>query len=508
MSDRRDPSQAAKSGSAYRDAHSNPHAKNVVICGRPNVGKSSIFNRLLGRKRALVLDTPGVTRDRIIEPATFWVFAQPIDVNLIDTGGLGEGQFKQEIAMQVETALTNADVILFVMDITAGLTQADETVYGELRRAGLTESIPMIAVLNKADSDQVNADAPEFYRLGMDRVMAVSAEHNLGFDELKETIVELAGILPENHDGEDGDQNHNENYETTQQIDVGDQPDDAVVRELADDSQFKDKPISRVPAIAIVGQPNVGKSTLLNAICGEKRSIVSPIAGTTVDAIDTKINWRGKDFLLIDTAGIRRKNKTEQGIEVLSVVQSRKTLERADLALLVMDGERGVYDQDEKIAGLIEEAGCSVVLVLNKWDTQKNNDDFSQKLAEEEIRKKLRFLGYAPLIFTTAKDGLGLERLYRIIEAVLDQRWLKLGTKEITEFVRVEAEKNNPGNAKFYFVHQSGRNPPTFVAHVSDPRRIHFSLSRHLVHAIRGRWGYSGTPIRFHFLKTKNTGEK
>jgi GTP-binding protein len=266
--------------------------------------------------------------------------------------------------------------------------------------------------------------------------------------------------------------------------------------------------VERIPHIAIIGQPNVGKRTLLNAICGEKRTIVSPIAGTTVDSIDLKIKWHGRDFLMIDTAGIRRKDKTEQGVEVLSVVQTRKTLERADLTFLIMDGERGVYDQDEKIAGLIEEAGSSVVLVLNKWDTQQNNTDFSQKLAEEEIRKKIRFLGYAPLVFTTATESLGLDRLFRVANHILENRRLKLGTKELTDFIRQEVESNNPFKAKFYYVHQSGRNPPTFVAHVNDPKKIHFSLSRHLVKAIRARWGYEGTPVRFHFLKTKNTGEK
>jgi GTP-binding protein len=252
----------------------------------------------------------------------------------------------------------------------------------------------------------------------------------------------------------------------------------------------------------------VGKSTLLNAICGEKRTIVSPIAGTTVDPIDLDIRWNGNEFTLVDTAGIRRKNKTEQGIEVLSVVQTRKTLERADLAFLVMDGEKGVYDQDEKIAGLIEEAGCSVVMVLNKWDTQVHNDEFSQKTAEEEVRKKIRFLGYAPLVFTTAIESIGIERLFRMAEHVLEQRKTKISTRELTEYVRESAEIHNPNNAKFYYVHQSGRNPPTFVAHVSDPRKIHFSLSRHLVRALRERYGFLGSPIRFHFLKTKNTGEK
>jgi GTP-binding protein len=301
---------------------------------------------------------------------------------------------------------------------------------------------------------------------------------------------------------------------------IVDQLFDAPETDLEDTEEFEDSEEStdqkkepavrapRIPHIAIVGQPNVGKSTLLNAICGEKRTIVSPIAGTTVDPIDLKINWHGKDFVVIDTAGIRRKNKTEQGVEVLSVVQSRKTLERADLAFLIMDGETGVYDQDEKIAGLIEEMGCSVVLVLNKWDTQVNNDEFSQKLAEEEIRKKIRFLGYAPLVFTTATEGIGLERLFRVADHVLEQRSVHVSTKDLTDFIRAETEVHNPENAKFYFVHQSGRNPPTFVAHVSDPKKVHFSLSRHLVRAIRERYGFSGSPIRFHFLKTRNTGEK
>jgi GTP-binding protein len=449
---------------------------NVVIAGRPNVGKSSLFNRLLGRKRALVLDTPGVTRDRIVESASFWVRAKEYPVNLIDTGGLGEGQFKEEIRRQVDTALKEASVVLFVVDIKAGLTHADEEVFSELRRSGVSEKIPVILVLNKADSDLAEERFAEFYALGVENLIPVSAEHALQIDELKEMVVDL--LNPE--------------------------PLPVISDEIPDPEKEKEEVyVPRTPRIAIVGQPNVGKSTLLNAICGEKRTIVSPIAGTTVDAIDLDINWNGKDFTVIDTAGIRRKNKTEQGIEVLSVVQSRKTLERADLAFLVMDGEQGVYEQDEKIAGLIEEMGCSVILVLNKWDTQVGNREFSQKLAEEEIRKKIRFLGYAPLVFTTAKDSIGLDRLFRVAQAVIDQRSLKIQTKEITEFVRNAAEVHNPNNAKFYFVHQSGRNPPTFVAHVSDPKKIHFSLSRHLVKAIRGHYGYLGTPVRMHFLKTK-----
>jgi GTP-binding protein len=476
---------------------------NIVIVGRPNVGKSSLFNRLLGRKRALVLDTPGVTRDRIVEPASFWVRAKEYKVNLIDTGGLGEGQFKEEIRLQVQTALTEASIVLFVVDIKAGLTQADEEVFASLRRSGLNDKVPVIGVLNKADSDAAEEGMNEFYALGIETLVPVSAEHALQIDDLKEMIVDR--IFPEEGsvDEELEDELESPSIESLEGLGF-DEIEEALEKREAEEA----KRIPRKPRIAIVGQPNVGKSTLLNAICGEKRTIVSPIAGTTVDAIDLEINWHGKDFTVIDTAGIRRKNKTEQGVEVLSVVQTRKTLERADLAFLVMDGEVGVYDQDEKIAGLIEEMGCSVVLVLNKWDTQVNNKEFSQKLAEEEIRKKIRFLGYAPLVFTTAKDSVGLDRLFRVADHVLEGRSLKLQTKELTEFVRNAAEIHNPNNAKFYFVHQSGRNPPTFVAHVSDPRKIHFSLSRHLVRAIRERWGYNGTPVRMHFLKTRNTGEK
>jgi GTP-binding protein len=461
---------------------------NIVVVGRPNVGKSSLFNRLLGRKRALVLDTPGVTRDRIVEPAEFWVRAKRYEVNLIDTGGLGAGQFQEEIKLQVETALKEADLVLFVVDIKAGLTEADRSVFQELRRSGLADTIPVILVLNKADSDAAEESMHEFYGLGIENLIPVSSEHALQIDDLKEMIVDRIFDAPET------DLEDTEEFEDSEES--TDQKKEPAVR------------APRIPHIAIVGQPNVGKSTLLNAICGEKRTIVSPIAGTTVDPIDLKINWHGKDFVVIDTAGIRRKNKTEQGVEVLSVVQSRKTLERADLAFLIMDGETGVYDQDEKIAGLIEEMGCSVVLVLNKWDTQVNNDEFSQKVAEEEIRKKIRFLGYAPLVFTTATEGIGLERLFRVADHVLEQRSVHVSTKDLTDFIRAETEVHNPENAKFYFVHQSGRNPPTFVAHVSDPKKVHFSLSRHLVRAIRERYGFSGSPIRFHFLKTRNTGEK
>lgn len=434
--------------------------KTVVICGRPNVGKSTLFNRLIGKRKSLVLDTPGVTRDRILEDAEWWLRAKKYTVGMIDTGGLGAGSFSQEIKKQVEIAFQNADLILFIMDYRDGLTHEDEEVLRDLSRSGLRKKIPWVGVINKVDQVDQDPEMSDFYATGIDTLCPVSAEHDLGIEELKETIVSLLDVLPEEA-----------------------HPQDTL----------------RIPKVAIVGQPNVGKSTLLNSICGESRSIVSDIAGTTVDAIDTPIHREGQDYIFVDTAGIRRKNKTEEGIEVLSVVQTKKALERADIAILVMDGEKGVYDQDEKIAGLIEEAGCSVVMALNKWDTQKNNPLFNQPQAEEQIRKKIRFLNYAPLIFTTAIEGQGVSRLFRIVQNVLEQRTLKLPTKELTEFVRLESETYNPKNAKFYMVSQVGRHPPSFVAKVNDPKKIDFSLERHLIKSIRKRWGYLGTPLRFHF---------
>ncbi len=480
---------------------------NIVVVGRPNVGKSSLFNRLLRKRRSIVLDTPGVTRDRIVEPTSLWVAAKEYQVNLIDTGGLGPGLFEQEIKNQVDTALTEAHIVLFVMDIKAGLTNEDRQVWANLRKAGIQNKAPVIGVLNKADSEKDDELVSEFYALGLDLLLPISAEHNLGIEDLRDAIIELtqANHVESSKGSGEEDEDEVEGEDYDEEVTDEEIENEVSFEEIPDEEEESTPHISR---IAIIGQPNVGKSTMLNAIFGEERTIVSPIAGTTVDPIDLKINWNGRDFIMVDTAGIRRKNKTEQGIEVLSVVQTKKTLERADLALLVMDAEKGVYDQDEKIAGLIEESGASVIMVFNKWDLQADNEEFSQKLAEEELRKKIRFLGYAPVVFTTAIDSIGLDRLFRVIVMLLDQRRVKISTRDLTDFIREESEVHNPHNAKFYMVHQSGRNPPTFVAHVNDPKKIDFSMSRHLVKAIRGRWGFQGTPIRFHFLKTKNSGEK
>jgi GTP-binding protein len=465
----------------------------VVIVGRPNVGKSTLFNRLYGKKRALVHDLPGVTRDRLIENTEWKQGEAESHVRLVDTGGLGGDRFADEIAAQVKAALSEAHVVLMVLDAQQGITPQDREVLRGLRQGGLDgRKIPILGVVNKVDVEKHEAALHDFYELGLDELLTVSAEHGRGIDDLKSRIFEVAPVpafreappeepFPEDLSAEE----------------------DALEGELDEAGEETEEParVRGVPRIAIVGRPNVGKSTLINAILGEKRMITSPIAGTTVDSIDSEAEIGGRPLVLIDTAGIRRKNKTEQGVEVLSVIQTKKALERCDLAILVLDGEEGITEQDEKIGGMIEEQGCSVILALNKWDTQQGKKDFTRDDAAELIRKKIAFLRYAPLLFLSARRGQGFQGLGELIEEILDQREVKPTTKEFTEWVRQTATIHNPYNAKFYLCHQASRTPPTFVCHVSDPEKIHFSLKRHLVNGIRARWGYMGSPIRLIFRK-------
>jgi len=451
----------------------------IVIVGRPNVGKSTLFNRLIGRRRALVHDEPGVTRDRIEEKTQWWVQGKAFPVTLVDTGGLGGDKFSDEISHQVQVALKRAQLVLFLFDSQTGLLPLDEELLRELKRSGVTQRIPLIGVVNKVDANSHEDRISDFYSLGLDQVLTLSAEHGRGIDDLQLAIAEASGdffknIPKENLDDRDGET----------------------------DEPEKPRP-PRTPRVAIVGRPNVGKSTLINALLQEDRMITSPIAGTTIDFIDSLVTLNDKPFLFMDTAGIRRKNKTEQGVEVLSVVQTKKALEQSDIALLVLDGEEGISEQDEKIGGLIEEVGCSVVLVVNKWDTQRRNVKFTKELAAERIRGKMAYLKYAPMLFISAKQGRGLEDLGSLLEEVLKQRQVKVSTREFTEWVREAVTVNNPMNAKFYMCHQSGRNPPTFVCHVSDPEKIHFSLKRNLINGIRERWGYMGSPVRLLFIEGK-----
>jgi GTPase len=446
------------------------NAPRVVIVGRPNVGKSTLFNRLFGSKRALVLDEPGVTRDRLEEQVEWWVLGKRYILNIIDTGGLGGDRLAEEINFQVKTALERADVVISLYDGQAGYTPADMEVTQRMVRSGLkNKSISLIAAVNKVDDSVHNDMINEFYATGIEHVIGLSAEHGRGIETLQEKIIEClteAGkISPE-------------------------------------DTESSEKDL--VPRIAIVGRPNVGKSTFVNAILKEERMITSPVAGTTVDAIDSTAMIGDKPLVVIDTAGIRRKSKTEQGIEVLSIIQARKAVERAHVTILMLDAEGGMTDQDEKIAGMIEETGCSVILVMNKWDTQRNKKGFSKDQAAEQVRYNFGFLKYAPLMFISAKERSGFQDLGELIYDILQQRRIRISTHEFTDWVRAQAEVHNPHNVKFYMCHQVSRHPPTFVAHVSRPDKVHFSLSRHLINALREKWGFMGTPVRLLFVEGKS----
>lgn len=491
-----------------------PQAK-IVIIGRPNVGKSTLFNRLFGRRRALVHDMPGVTRDRLEEEATWWVRGLRFDMGLVDTGGLGEGNWSQEIAEQVQLALGEADLALVVFDGQQGYTSQDEDVITKLRQGGVESKMPVIGIVNKVDADVHETMITEFYGSGIAEILTISAEHGRGIQDLQEKIVDtlkLVGAKAEEVESQEPEamsqETEDESLESEDSVDSefvvegeGEIIDeDYVAPELREPIRAEEK----IPRIAIVGRPNVGKSTLVNALLGEKRMITSPIAGTTVDAVDSVAELSGLPVVLIDTAGVRRKSKTEQGVEVLSVVQTKKALERANIAVLVLDGETGTTDQDEKIGSLIEEAGCGVVLAINKWDTQSKNPDFKRDMAADYIRKKIAYLRYAPIVFMSAKKGQGIDNLGELFAEILKQRLLRVSTRDLTQWAKRSAEIHNPMAAKFYLTHQAGKNPPTFVFHVNDPNRVHFSLRRHFMNSLRERWGYMGNPVRMHFIEAKS----
>lgn len=448
----------------------------VVILGRPNVGKSTLFNRLASERRALVHDLPGVTRDRLEKKVTWWVGAKPYSVLLTDTGGLGGDVFAEQIHRQVNYALAEADIALLVLDSQTGLTAADRVLVQSLRSTGATQRVPMVAVINKVDDFAHEPSTSEFYELGLDPVIGVSAEHNRGIQELQESILEVLRASPDPE------------------------------LDLQESEEAEAKPAYRVgpTRLAIVGRPNVGKSTLVNALLCSERMITSPMAGTTVDAVDTLATLGGRPYVLVDTAGIRRKSKTEQGVEVLSVLQAKRAIERCDVAILVVDGETGSTDQDEKISGMIEEAGVGIILLVNKWDTQKANREFTQEEAAARIRARFGYLKYAPIVFASALKGTGLKDLPDLVDEILHQSQLKIPTHEFTEWVRKQSTVHNPANVKFYLCHQTGRHPPTFVCHVNNPDKVHYTLKRLLLNGLRERWGYMGTPVRLLFVEGKN----
>jgi GTP-binding protein len=434
----------------------------VAIVGRPNVGKSTFFNKIVGRRISIVEDTPGVTRDRIIAEAE-WTGHHFF---LIDTGGI-EPDSKEiipaQMRMQAELAMDMADVILFLVDGREGLTTADEEVAAMLRRKGKD----VILVANKIDTPKMPDHYYDFYELGLGEPFAISSTNQLG---LGDVLDEIVGRFPEK----------------------------SMAEEEEDDIK-----------IAIIGKPNVGKSSIVNAFVGEERVIVSDIAGTTRDSIDTPFEKDGVKYTLIDTAGIRRRSKVTDDVEKFSVVRAVAAIERCDVALLVIDATEGVTEQDKKIAGIAHEAGKGIVVVVNKWDlvTKETNTmrDFERKVKGEMV-----FMSYAPVLFTSALKGQRLPQVLETARSVAEMRAMRVSTGQLNNLIQDAMMMNNPPSdkgrrLKIYYVTQVGVKPPLFSFQVNDRELMHFSYSRYLENKIRDAYSFAGTSIKFVF---REKGEK
>jgi GTPase len=424
----------------------------VAVIGRPNVGKSTLFNRICGKRRALVGNEPGMTRDRIVEIAEWRGHL----FELIDTGGIDPGDHSlipRHIFNQAKTAIQKANALLLVVDCRAGVTPLDQ----ELAKLLIKCSKPVFVVVNKCDGPKQWDEAQTFYELGLERVFPVSAEHGVNVGDLLDEVVP---ILPQ------------ERSETP--------------------------PREREIKVAIVGKPNVGKSTLLNKIVGENRSIVSPIPGTTRDVVDSLVVRNGKTYRILDTAGIRKTSHAVFMAEKLSVIMARKSLERCDVALIMIDATERASSLDATIAGYAHEAGASVILVVNKWD-KIAKDSFTTREYEDQIRAKIRYLEYAPLIFISAETGQRLPTLFSLIDRVAEARRYRVSTGELNSFLQKVAlnKASIPSNkqVKVHYMTQVAVAPPTFALFTNRQSKIHFSLERYLVNQIRLRFGFQGAPI-------------
>jgi GTP-binding protein len=420
-------------------------APSIVIVGRPNVGKSTLFNRITGQRRAIVGDEPGITRDRIHG----WARYDGRRFELIDTGGIvvSDSEYiPSQILKQAQVAFEKAAHIIFLVDGRAEITGADRDLAQMLLRLGK----PVTLAVNKADTAAREDLAHEFYTLGIRDVFPVSAEHGTGIDELLEHVTAGFGEAP------------------------------------AEEA-------SEAIKVAIIGRPNVGKSTLLNTLIGEERAIVSPVAGTTRDAVDAQVRRGETEYVFVDTAGIRRKGKTKLMAEKLSVVMARRHIRMAEVVLLVLDATDGVVGLDATIAGYAHEGGRAVILCVNKWDTIEKG---KKRAFEQQVRDELKFLEYAPVLFLSAKTGEGVDRLFKLIREVHESAGRRIPTAELNRFV----ESLRFEERKIYYITQASVHPPTFVVFTDRAGPLHFSHERHLINQIRRRFGFQGTPV---VLKTK-----
>ena len=445
-----------------------PKLPRVAILGRPNVGKSTLFNRLIGHRRALVGDEPGMTRDRLYAPAE-WMGK---NFEVVDTGGMvpdDSDLIVSEIFRQAGVAIEESAQLILVVDGRAGILPLDEELAQMLRRTGK----PVTLAVNKVDMAQHESLVEEFRRLGLRDMLPISAEHGLGVDALLDHV--------------------------TRDFPIDDSPEKITVWKERDAADENANPLEgKVVNVAIIGRPNVGKSTLLNKLMNEERSIVTPVPGTTRDAVDAEFERDGQRFRLIDTAGIRRKGKTELHAEKLSVMQARKHLERADVALLMIDAVEGVTAMDAHIGGYAHESGRSVVIVVNKWDAIKKTQTSMEEYTET-IRRRMKYLSYASIIFISAQKGTRLGKLMELVVQVATARFYRVSTSEMNRFLKeVDFERStSPANRpmRIYYMTQGSVAPPTFIVFTNRPQKLHFGFQRFLENRIRERWGFPGTPI-------------
>ena len=427
----------------------------VAIVGRPNVGKSTLFNVLAGERISIVQDTPGVTRDRIYADVNWLnrIFT------LIDTGGIepeSSDIILSQMREQAQTAIDTADVILFITDVRHGLVDADSKVADMLRRARK----PVVLVVNKVDSfEKFMPDVYEFYNLGIGEPIPISSSSKLGIGDMLDEVVKH---FPQELEEEEEDMR---------------------------------------PKVAVVGKPNVGKSSLINRLLGEERVIVSDIAGTTRDAIDTEVIWNDREYIFIDTAGLRRKSKVKEELERFSIIRAVTAVERADVVVIVIDATEGVTEQDAKIAGIAHERGKGILIAVNKWDAIEKDDKTIYKHTER-IRQILSFMPYAEILFISAKTGQRTQKLFDMIDVVLENNAMRVATgvlnEIMTEAVAMQQPPSDKGKRlKLYYITQVAVKPPTFVIFVNDKELMHFSYTRYLENRIRDAFGFRGTALKF-----------
>lgn len=433
----------------------------VAIVGRPNVGKSTLFNALAGRQIAIVKDTPGVTRDRIYADVS-WLDK---DFTIIDTGGIEPSTndlILKSMREQAEIAIETADVIVFITDIKQGVVDADYQVADMLRKSRK----PVVLVVNKVDNfKKMEADVYEFYNLGIGDPYPISASQKTGLGDM---LDEVAGHFPEESVSEEEDER---------------------------------------PRIAVIGKPNVGKSSLINKLIGENRVIVSDIAGTTRDAVDTPVKRNGREYIFIDTAGLRRKSRIKEDIERYSIIRAVSAVERADVVVLMIDATEGITEQDTKIAGIAHERGKGMIIAVNKWDAIEKDDRTMNKFTKE-IRDKLAFMAYAELLFISVATGQRVEKLFETIDAVIENHSMRVGTGVLNEILSEAVAMKQPPSDKgkrlrLYYITQVSVKPPTFVIFINSKDLTHFSYTRYIENQIRDTFGFKGTPLRFIYRERK-----